>query len=220
MIFVLEDDEKLLNLILYALNSSNLQAKGFSTPLQFWKELEKQIPKCIILDIMLPNESGLQILTKLRTMSKTKHLPIMLLSALSTELDKITGLDMGSDDYLSKPFSTLELIARIKALLRRTSDDEVLSYKGLKYSKNTHLVSIDDENITLTLKEFDLLGLLMKNYGRVFSRDELLELVWGYNVSSTRTVDMHINTLRFKLKQYGKAIKTIHGLGYKFSIDE
>ncbi|TLD97423.1 response regulator transcription factor [Helicobacter jaachi] len=219
MIFILEDDEGILSLVMYALSSANLKAKGFGTPKEFWDAMSKELPSCIVLDVMLPQEDGLSILRKIRTNHKSKNIPIILLTALGSEFDKIKGLDSGADDYLTKPFSALELIARIKALLRRsnTNGNLEINFLDLKYSKLSHSVSIKDEPIHLTLKEFELLGLLMSSPNRVFSREELLEIIWGYNISGTRTIDIHINTLRNKIKEYSSYIKTIRGVGYQFS---
>ena len=222
MIYVIEDDEGILELVLYALDSAKLKARGFSTPKPFWEALKEELPSCIVLDVMLPEESGLNMLKKLRSNAKSKNVPIIMLTALGGEFDKIKGLDMGADDYVTKPFSALELIARIKALLRRSgfNSAQELSFLGLKYSKIAHSVSIDNVPIRLTLKEFELLGLLLGAQGRVFERDELLEIIWGYNISGTRTIDIHINTLRSKLGDYGKYIKTIRGVGYQFSQED
>lgn len=219
MIIILEDDEGILSLVLYALNSANLKAKGFSLPSEFWEAMAKESPSCVVLDVMLPQEDGLSVLHKMRQNHKSKNIPVIMLTALGSEFDKIKGLDSGADDYLTKPFSALELIARIKALLRRshTQNDCEMSYGDLKYSKTIHSVSIGGESLHLTLKEFELLGLLMSSTNRVFSREELLEIIWGYNISGTRTIDIHINTLRSKLGKYGKHIKTIRGVGYQFN---
>lgn len=219
MIFILEDDEEILSLVLYALNSANLKAKGFSLPSEFWETMAKEEPSCVVLDVMLPQEDGLSVLRKMRQNHKTKNIPVIMLTALDSEFDKIKGLDGGADDYLTKPFSALELIARIKALLRRSHTQSALemSFGDLKYSKISHSVSISGKFLHLTLKEFELLGLLMNAPNRVFTREELLEIVWGYNISGTRTIDIHINTLRSKLGEYGKYIKTIRGVGYQFS---
>lgn len=181
--------------------------------------MAKESPSCAVLDVMLPQEDGLSVLHKMRQNHKSKNIPVIMLTALGSEFDKIKGLDSGADDYLTKPFSALELIARIKALLRRshTQSDCEMSYGDLKYSKTSHSVSIGGESLHLTLKEFELLGLLMSSTNRVFSREELLEIIWGYNISGTRTIDIHINTLRSKLGKYGKHIKTIRGVGYQFN---
>ena len=169
---------------------------------------------------MLPNENGLSILKRLREKSKTRNIPVIILSALGSEYDKIKGLDLGADDYLSKPFSALELLARIRALLRRYSGDDFgdLVLDSLSLSPKRHTITIDNQEIKTTLKEFELLACLLKNPDRTFSREELLDIVWGYELSGeTRTVDMHINTLRNKLGIFGKKIETIRGVGYKLN---
>lgn len=218
MIYVLEDDDGIRSLILYALETSRLDAQGFSTPKEFYEALANKVPSCVVLDIMLPEEDGLSILKKLRSRPNTKYIPIIMLTALDSESDKIKGLEYGADDYVVKPFSALELLARIKALLRRAfmgqrSNTEFLD---LVFSKSDYSVSIKDKPIHLTLKEFDLFGLLINTPNRVFTRDELLDIIWGYNSSSSRTVDIHINTLRAKLGEYAQYIKTIRGVGYMF----
>lgn len=217
MIFILEDDENILNLTLYALNTANLKAQGFLTPSDFFAALKKTTPNLIILDRMLPEMDGIEILQRLRKEPKTRTLPIIMLTALSSEMDKITGLDLGADDYLAKPFSALELIARIKALLRRVGGENELKFKEISYSKTQRVVKIEGKIVPLRLKEFELLGLFLGNLDRCFSRDELLEIIWGYSVSNTRTIDISINTLRAKLGKYATHIKTIVGVGYQFS---
>lgn len=223
MIFVLEDDENILSLVLYALDSAKLESRGFNNAKDFFNALEsaKNLPSCLVLDVMLGSDSGLSILSKLRANAKYKQMPIIMLSALGSEGDKIKGLDKGADDYLAKPFSALELIARIKALLRRSQGDikDEINFKGIKWSKASHSVSIDSRQVSLTLKEFDLLGLFLAHKNRIFSREELLEIIWGYNIKDTRTVDIHINTLRKKLGAYASHIKTTRGVGYHFGED-
>ena len=218
MIYVLEDDTSILELVLYALSSQNIQAQGFDNALDFNTQLAKQLPSLIVLDIMLPNENGLSILKRLREKSRTRNIPIIILSALGSEYDKNKGLDLGADDYLSKPFSALELLARIRALLRRYEGESAgdLVLDSLTLSPKRHTITLAGNEIKTTLKEFELLYHLLKNPDRTFSRDELLECVWGYELSGeTRTVDMHINTLRGKLGEFGKRIQTIRGVGYK-----
>ncbi|MDL0080338.1 MULTISPECIES: response regulator transcription factor [Helicobacter] len=223
MVYVLEDDSSILELVLYALSSQNIEAKGFDNALDFNASLTKELPALIVLDLMLPNENGLSILKRLREKSKTRDIPVIILSALGSEYDKIKGLDLGADDYLSKPFSALELLARIRALLRRYNGDDFgdLVLDTLSLSPKRHTITLDNQEIKTTLKEFDLLACLLKNPDRTFSREELLELVWGYELSGeTRTVDMHINTLRNKLGSFGKKIETIRGVGYKLNTQQ
>lgn len=221
MIYILEDDKSILELILYALKSQNIEAKGFGEPKALRESLKSEIPNVLILDIMLPEQSGFKILEDIKKSEKTKDIPVLLLSALNSEFDKVKGLDLGADDYITKPFGVMELLARIRAMLRRsaknkpTKDDIV--FKNLSYSSINHSVKIDSQKIELTLKEFEILGLFLQNIERAFSRDELLELLWDNYNSESRTVDIHIKTLRQKLGSFGEHIKTIRGVGYKFS---
>ncbi len=221
MIYLLEDDSSIRNFVIYALNNSGFDASGFEYPSDFWKAMDKKIPELLLLDIMLPEEDGLSILKKLRSKPETKKLPVIMLSAKSTEFDKVTGLDNGADDYISKPFGTMELISRIKALLRRSetnilTDSDILSLGALCISPSKHEVTVNGSKVTLTLKEYEILLLLIKNKGMVFSRDALLQKIWGYDFSGeSRTVDVHIRTLRLKLGCCGDLIKTIRGVGYK-----
>lgn len=219
MIYLLEDDGGIRNFVLYALNNSGFEAVGFELPSEFYKAMKAEIPDLLLLDIMLPEEDGLSILRKLRNDTKTKKLPIILLTAKGTEFDKVTGLDSGADDYITKPFGTMELISRIKALLRRTDVEktsETLKLGGIFLIPDKRQVLIGNTNINLTLKEYELLYTLIKNKGKVFTRDELLSKVWGYDFSGeSRTVDVHIRTLRSKLGEKGELIETIRGVGYK-----
>lgn len=220
MIYLLEDESGIRNFVIYALNNSGFEAEGFETPSAFDKAMAKQLPDLVLLDIMLPEEDGLSILRRLRSSSATRKLPVIMLSAKGTEFDKVTGLDSGADDYISKPFGTMELISRVRALLRRSGADEtaaeVISLGGISILPQQHEVTADGTPIALTHKEYDLLLLLVKNKGRVFSRDELLQKVWGYDFSGeSRTVDVHIRTLRAKLGDSGDLIMTVRGVGYK-----
>lgn len=220
MIYLVEDDHSIRELVLYTLNNYGMEAVGFETPVAFWEAMQKQLPDLIMLDIMLPDEDGISVLKKLRADSKTRRLPIMLLTAKSTEYDKVIGLDSGADDYVTKPFGMMELIARMKALLRRVGDTPKLQeeYVHGKLTVNTakHTVTVDHHTVTLTLKEFDLLCLLIRNPDKAFDRDQLLEQVWGYSFDGeNRTVDVHIRTLRQKLGDYAHYIETVRGVGYK-----
>lgn len=220
MIYFVEDDSSIRELVLYTLNNSGYEAQGFEKPSDFWRAMDRKLPQLIMLDIMLPEEDGLRILKKLRNASSTKRLPIIILTAKGTEYDKVIGLDSGADDYLSKPFGMMELIARIKALLRRTQDVNLSSteYNLGKLHINTaqHLVTVDGNSVTLTLKEFEILCLLIKNQGVVLTRDQLLNKIWGYSFDGeNRTVDVHIRTLRQKLGECGDYIETVRGVGYK-----
>lgn len=218
MIYVLEDDNSILELVLYALKSQNLKAKGFSEPLALQEALKQEIPQILILDVMLPCMSGFEILKEIKKNKNTKEIAVLMLSALNGELDKVKGLDFGADDYITKPFGIMELLARIRALLRRKENgkDEII-LGDLEYSYSKHSVKLKGKKIVLTLKEFEILGLLLKNIERAFSRDEILEILWGDSFSSeSRRVDIHIKTLRQKLGDLGDHIKTIRGLGYQF----
>lgn len=222
MIYVLEDDEGILELILYALKSQNISALGFTHPREFEKALQSKKPQIVVLDIMLPSKSGLDIIKELKNSPQTRDIAILLLSALSSEMNKVKGLELGADDYIAKPFGVMEFIARIKTIMRRLKpQSQKLEFKALTMNLQEHTLKINDDFINLTLKEFELLKLLLENAERVFSRDDILELVWGYAYTGgSRTLDIHINTLRTKLGALGKHIKTIRGVGYKFSQEE
>ena len=223
MIYLLEDDNNIRNFVTYALNNSGLDAEGFAAPREFWAAMEKQKPQLVMLDIMLPEEDGLSILARLRKAPATKNLPIMMLTAKSTEYDKVVGLDGGADDYVTKPFGTMELIARVKALLRRAepvSDTRVYEAGGLFLSPAKHIVRVNGEDVALTLKEFELLSYLLKNRGNVLTRDQILQEIWGYEFDGeNRTVDVHIRTLRSKLGSCGELIETVRGVGYRISAE-
>lgn len=219
MIFFVEDDDSIRELVLYTLNNAGYEAKGFGRPSLFWEALQTETPRLVLLDIMLPEEDGLQILKKLRASSQTKKVPIMMLTAKGTEYDKVIGLDYGADDYLPKPFGMMELIARVKALLRRAEvidQDKEYTVGTLHVSPTKHKVSVAGKELTLTLKEFELLTLFVENQGIVFTRDQLLTKIWGYAFDGeSRTVDVHIRSLRQKLGDAGKLIETVRGIGYK-----
>lgn len=219
MIYFVEDDNSIRELVLYTMNNAGYDARGFERPSLFWDALKKETPRLILLDIMLPEEDGLQILKKLRTMSQTKKVPIMMLTAKGTEYDKVIGLDYGADDYLPKPFGMMELIARVKALLRRAEvvdSEKEYTIGSLYVVPAKHIVKADGEEISLTLKEYEMLTLLVENQGIVFTRDQLLTKIWGYAFDGeSRTVDVHIRSLRQKLGNCGKLIETVRGIGYK-----
>lgn len=219
MIYLLEDDESIRNFVIYTLNNTGFDAMGFEKPADFWAALENRIPQLILLDIMLPEQDGLEILKVLRAKRETRKLPIIMLTAKSAEYDKIIGLDSGADDYVSKPFGMMELISRIKALIRRTEDDKEKSefiIEGLYVNPAKHIVKANGKDVNLTYKEFELLSLLIQNDGAVFTRDQILQKVWGFEFDGeNRTVDVHIRTLRSKLGQCGHLIETVRGLGYK-----
>ncbi|HIQ95059.1 MAG TPA: response regulator transcription factor [Candidatus Limivivens merdigallinarum] len=219
MIYLLEDDDSIRELVTYTLNSQRMEARGFSRPSEFWEAMEEEIPSLLLLDIMLPEEDGLHILKKIRSHSETKALPIIMLTAKGSEYDTVLGLDSGADDYVPKPFRMMELLSRIRALLRRTEkQEEDVSYReGVLYvCPSHHIVKVNDQEVVLTLKEFELLCLLISEKGRVFTRAQLLDKIWGYEFDGeSRTVDVHIRTLRQKLKEAGDYIETVRGIGYK-----
>ena len=217
-IFVVEDDENIREIVIYALQSAGFEAFGYETGEELLAALDAGLPSLIILDIMLPDDDGLTVLKKLRSMPKAKQLPVIMLTAKNSEYDKVKGLDMGADDYISKPFGVMELIARVNAVLRRSGAEgsEKLEISGLSLDNARREVSSDGEPVTLTFKEFELLYCLMLNAGIVLSRDKIIEKVWGYDFGGeSRTVDMHIKTLRQKLGAPGKLIKTVRNVGYK-----
>lgn len=221
MIYLLEDDASIQNFVLYTLQNTGFEAEGFERPGDFWKKLDERVPDLLLLDIMLPEEDGIEILKKLRADKRTKKMPIIMLTAKSTEYDKVIGLDSGADDYVAKPFSMMELVSRIKALLRRSemSIEKEDSFKigPLYVSLSKHVVKVNGEEVTtLTYKEFELLSLLLQNQETVFSRDQILQSIWGYDFDGeSRTVDVHVRTLRQKLGEAGSLIETVRGFGYK-----
>lgn len=219
MIYLVEDDSNIRKLICYALNSQGFEICGFSAPSEFWPALEKQLPQLIILDLMLPGEDGLSILKKLRSRHETARLPVIILTARDSEFDKVTGLDLGADDYISKPFGMMELISRVKAVLRRVQEaPQAPDYRlGTLYvCPQKHIVRVEDADVALTLKEFELLCALLEADGMVLTRDALLNSIWGYAFDGeNRTVDVHIRKLRQKLGKAGAYIETVKGIGYK-----
>jgi two-component system alkaline phosphatase synthesis response regulator PhoP len=220
MIYILEDDESIRKLVIYALETQGFEAAGFENAEKFWKPFYDTKPELVLLDIMLPGEDGLSVLKKIR--KEDGKIPVIMLTAKSTEYDKVTGLDMGADDYVSKPFGIMELISRIKAVLRRSevkpsaAAGEYVSGK-LKVSWDKREVYSDGEPVALTLKEYELLKMFIENSGVVIEREKLLQKVWGIEAErENRTLDVHIRTLRSKLKDVGERIQTVRGVGYKF----
>ena len=219
MIYCVEDDQAIRDLMIYALNSAGFEATGFEDGKAFFSAFEKKLPELIMLDIMLPGEDGIAILKKLRGNSATADIPVIMATAKGTEYDKVIGLDLGADDYLAKPFGMMEMVSRVKAVLRRSVAKD--TFKGLYVGKlelnmRNNTVFADGERIDLTLKEYGLLRLFMENLGRVFTRDQLLEQIWDADyVGETRTVDVHIGTLRTKLGKCGEYIETVRGVGYR-----
>ena len=218
MIYFLEDDDNIRNFVVYALDNSGISAQGFEKPSDFYGALEHQLPELVLLDIMLPEEDGLEVLKKLRARADTRTMPVIVLSARGTEYDKVIGLDSGADDYVSKPFGIMELVSRIRALLRRTGGGEKSEYMvgGLYVNPEKHMVLANGTEVALTYKEFELLCVLIRDPGTVFTRDALLSQIWGYQFDGeNRTEDVHIRTLRAKLGECGELIETVRGIGYK-----
>ena len=218
MIYCVEDDNAIRDLMLYTLGASGFQAKGFPDSTGFWQAMTEEKPELILLDIMLPGEDGITVLKRLRAASATANIPVIMATAKGSEFDKVIGLDTGADDYLVKPFGMMEMIARIKAVMRRTAPktDRVLTCGNIVLDETRHIVTVDGKQVVLTLKEYELLKLLMENAGQVFTRDILLSRIWGQDyLGETRTVDVHIGTLRTKLAKGGEKIETVRGVGYK-----
>ncbi len=218
-VYCVEDDENIRQLIVYALKNSGFQAEGFENGERFLSKVYNYIPDIILLDIMLPGENGLEILEKLKCDSTLKDIPIIMITAKTSEFDKVRGLDMGADDYVAKPFGVMELISRVKAVLRRTnisSPSNNLFFNGISIDYKKRIVRVDDKIINLTYKEFELLYFLLKNKDIVLTREVLMNEVWGFDFEGeTRTVDVHIATLRQKLGEKGNLIQTLRNVGYK-----
>ena len=217
MIYIVEDDRNIQEIELFALKNSGYTAAGFETAKDFYKAMESRLPELILLDIMLPDEDGLTILRKLRARVDTQKIPVILVTAKSAEIDKVKGLDGGADDYITKPFGVMEMISRVKALLRRSGSagEGLLTCGSVTLDKEKRMVYVDGEPVELTYKEFELLRLLMKNHGIVISRDVIMERVWDSSFEGeSRTIDVHVRTLRQKLGSSGALIKTIRNVGY------
>lgn len=217
-VYVVEDDKNIREIETYALKNSGYMVEGFECGADFFQALDKKLPDLILLDIMLPDDDGLSMIEKLKSKSNLKNIPIILVTAKTTELDKVKGLDMGADDYISKPFGVMELISRVKAVLRRTVDkkeEKLLTIGKVFLDDEKHAVYVEDIPCELTFKEYELLKLLMQNEGIVTSREKILEKVWGTDFEGeSRTLDMHIKTVRQKLKAEGSRIKTVRNVGY------
>lgn len=220
-IYYVEDDTSIRELVLYALKTAEFQVMGFENAASFYKRMKEQQPDLILLDIMLPDEDGVSILKKLKSRPDTENIPVIMMTAKSSEYDKVLGLDSGADDYITKPFGVMELISRVKAVIRRSdqskgSAGEVLKIGELVLDEQKHEVYARGQEVSLTFKEFELLSYLMKNRGLVLSRDKILNTIWNYEYEGeSRTVDVHIGSLRQKLGTCGDFIKTIRGIGYK-----
>lgn len=219
MIWCVDDDNTIRDIEVYTLMQTGFEAKGFANGVSMLKSLKTEKPKLIVLDIMLPDKDGVEVLKEIRRNPETRNIPVIMATAKDTEMDKIQGLDMGADDYLVKPFGVMEMVSRIKAVLRRCERDEkeeILTVGEIRLNDKEHLVTVKDVKVVLTFKEFEILKLFMQRPGIVFSRDSLLSKVWGVDYfGETRTVDMHIKTLRHKLGDAGALIKTVIGVGYK-----
>ncbi len=219
MIWCVEDDPSIREIEVYALNSTGLEARGFADGGEFWEALETERPELVLLDVMLPGEDGVAILKRLRSDERYREIPVIMATAKGTEFDKVQSLDLGADDYITKPFGMMEMVSRVKAVLRRSQPKQaapLLKLKGLTLDENQHTVTIDDQRVVLTYKEYELLRLFLSHPGMAFSREQLLQTVWNTEYAvETRTVDMHIRTLRQKLGEYGRYIETIRGVGYR-----
>ena len=221
MIYIVEDDNSIRDLVIYTLNVAGFETAGFEESGPFWSAMREEKPQLILLDIMLPGEDGITILKKLRQDPGTEKIPVIMATAKGTEYDRVVGLDLGADDYLCKPFGMMEMVSRIKAVLRRTEGTEkrgVLQHGGVTLNDTRHTVTADGKEIILTLKEYDLLRLFMEHAGTVFTRGQLLKAVWDADFAGeTRTVDVHIGTLRTKLGRCGDLVETVRGVGYRLA---
>ena len=219
LIFCVEDDSSIRDLMIYTLNTAGFEAQGFSEGESLMEALKERTPELIMLDIMLPGDDGITLLKKLKSQNTTAAIPVIMASAKGAEYDKVIGLDLGADDYLAKPFGMMEMISRVKAVLRRTSPKEtpqVMRVGNLELSLSEHTVEAEGKRVELTFKEFELLKLFMEHVGRVYTREQLLYQIWGADYfGETRTVDVHIGTLRTKLGDCGNYIQTVRGVGYR-----
>ena len=218
LVYIVEDDASIRELEIYALKNSEFEVKGFEDGKSFMQALEVRKPDIVLLDIMLPQEDGLAILTNLRHIGAYINLPVIMVTAKTSEIDAVKGLDMGADDYITKPFGVMELVSRVKAVLRRSGANikTILCYKNIEIDENKHTVLADGVEVDLTYKEYEILKYLIRNKGIVLTRDRIMEMVWGYDFEQgNRTVDVHIQSLRKKLGSAGEHIKTIRNVGYK-----
>lgn len=219
MIFCVEDDGNIRELVIYTLETTGMHAQGFENGKSFFAALEGELPELVLLDIMLPGEDGMAILKRLKSNERTKDIPVIMLTAKGSEYDKVMALDGGADDYVVKPFGMMELLSRIKAVLRRAKPQggkEEHAYGAISLDKKKHEVMVEGKPVVLTLKEFEMLAYLLENRNIVLTRDQLLEKIWGYDFDGeTRTVDVHVRTLRQKLGKAGECIETVRGVGYR-----
>lgn len=219
MIWCVEDDASIRDIEVYALQSTGFEAKGFEDGMSFWEALKTDRPELVVLDVMLPEMDGVEILRKMKEDAELCEIPVIMATAKGTEFDKVQSLDLGADDYIVKPFGVMELVSRVKAVLRRCKPKQtshLLQIKGLVLNPDEHIVTVNGERVILTFKEFELLRLFMSRQGMVFSRDQLYSEIWGADfIGETRTVDMHIRTLRQKIGEYSSLIETVRNVGYR-----
>ena len=219
MIWCVEDDSGIRDIEIYALNSADFETRGFEDGLSFWAALKKEKPKLVILDVMLPGMDGIELLTKMRESMEYRDIPVIMATAKGQEYDRIHGLDLGADDYIVKPFSIMEMVSRVKAVLRRSQQhlSKLLKVGGLVVNLDEHTVAVDGERVQLTYKEFELLRLFLSHQGMAYTREQLFTQVWNMDyMGDSRTLDMHIRTLRQKLGYYGKMIETVRNVGYRW----
>ena len=219
LIYILEDDKNIQEIESFAIKGNGYDVRAFDDAEAFDRGMQERKPDLLLLDVMLPGEDGLSVLKRLRSDNDTKELPVILVTAKDSEIDTVRGLDLGADDYITKPFGVMELMSRIKAIMRRvkpTSDDVVLKYKNIYLDRDRRICLVDEENVELTFKEYELLRLFLSNLGIVLTREVIMDAVWGMDFAGeSRTVDMHIKTLRRKLKEAGSLIITVRNVGYK-----
>lgn len=224
MIYLVEDDESIRNMMMYTLEASGFEVKGFENGKSYFQAMLMNHPDLVMLDIMLPDMDGIEILKKMKKDPEMKDIPVIMASAKGTEYDKVIGLDLGADDYLAKPFGMTEMVSRVKAVLRRTKPDPeqmVLQAGDLELNLGAHIVKVHGQRVQLTLKEYELLRLFMENINRVFTREQLLSNIWESDYfGETRTVDVHVGTLRTKLQDCGSYIRTVRGVGYRMEIPQ
>ena len=222
MIWCVEDDASIRDIELYALNSAGFATKGFDDGLAFWEALKKEQPQLVLLDVMLPGMDGIELLTKMKQELAYKQIPVILATAKGQEYDRIRGLDLGADDYIVKPFSMMEMVSRVKAVLRRTQPQQearLLKIDGLEVNLDAHTVVVDGERVPLTYKEFELLHLFLAHPGRIYTREQLYYQVWNLEyMGDSRTLDSHIRSLRHKLNDYGKMLETVRNVGYRWEV--
>lgn len=222
MIWCVEDDSSIRDIEIYALNSTGFEARGFADGTAFWEAVQEETPELVVLDVMLPGIDGVELLKRMKANSKLCHIPVIMATAKGTEYDKIQSLDLGADDYLVKPFGIMEMVSRIKAVLRRCQPapvSQALTYEALQLNPDEHTVTVNGQRLSLTFKEYELLRLFLSQPGKAFTREQLLSAVWKSDyLGESRTVDMHIRTLRQKLGEYGHIIETVRNVGYRLEV--